>query len=1249
MPTPEQIQQAIRNVTDQRSFIDRLLRETLSWPIHLDFESIEDITYEWTDDELNTVGLSRDILAGPVLQMQSLEQDHEQPWGIFILEFANILPLVTGRGLTGPLRKVLRGLVPKRRYRQANLPAWNRENLLFICTHQYQYFRFAYFKTPKEKGHAEPLTTFGWELGVPPRTVCEFNLGHLCWPEEPSDADKWVIDWSKAFDVEAVTKKFYDDYEQVFRDLQAHLGLTGAEDKKMFAQILMNRLMFLRFVERKGWLKFGDVREGPQNYLKKLFEAGPVGSLSWYRSRLMPLFFEGMAVPGHQQGDAIGQVPYLNGGLFERTSLDDRVTDVPDSAFEPILGQDGLFYRYNFTIEESTPLDIDVAVDPEMLGKVFEKLVITRRQKGSYYTPRTVVSFMCRETLKGYLGSEYTPLIDENKTESISVPEAKELLSRLDIVKVVDPACGSGAYLLGMLQELFNMTKLLDTRAGTESPHDAYQRKLQIIQNNLYGVDIDEFAVNIARLRMWLSLAVEFEGDIPEPLPNLDFKIETGNSLTAPDPSGGIEPGLHRELMKRYVTLRKQYLNPPPTADKQQLLRIISELKQDIVGWLHAAGPVEGFDWQVEFLEVFIDGGFDIVIANPPYGGKGEAKVSNEVRGLYFNQRSDTERGQAKDPYGIFMARGLQLLKSGGTMSYVVSYTWRTIKSHRPLRKRIIDSTTVFHVLDLPSWIFDATVDTCIVTLKRTTASVDHQLVTSDLRGIEKGNWKSLSDNLIAVSGHGPDIQTLNCARYTYSQDIIATCDNISFFIGSPELYELISKPQFSPLEQVADVKYGIRTGDNRQFLFKSSNARGSYDVADPEMVLSPDEISTLSREEKLNGFLPTRFNGKYLVPLDRGQAADAEGGLLPNYSIITDYFINWSRESVDRIKELGGMRNPRYYFKKGISFSWTGYYAPTFRENSASVFDQSSSCVFLDTMSIGTGLAILCSKYIRYAAKCLINHTVNSDIHTIRTLPMLRNIDEFTEQTGRLEDLVTQIMEKQQVDPQYPYHLHEQKEINALVYELYGLNEENIREIELWYSRRYPKLAEAQGVLAEVKEKYADHLARCQRILEKPPSYWRSNPILELIAQGESHLLEFKETLEYDVRQNQRVAGLAKNSLKTIAAFLNADGGTLLIGVSDSGEVKGIARDLQFARGNNTDGFEQKLRSLINDHFDPSPRGNVDITFEELQEGTVCQVKVERSSGPVAYDNDFYIRDGNGTRKLEGRALTDWIQQRTK
>jgi hypothetical protein len=242
---------------------------------------------------------------------------------------------------------------------------------------------------------------------------------------------------------------------------------------------------------------------------------------------------------------------------------------------------------------------------------------------------------------------------------------------------------------------------------------------------------------------------------------------------------------------------------------------------------------------------------------------------------------------------------------------------------------------------------------------------------------------------------------------------------------------------------------------------------------------------------------------------------------------------------------------------------------------------------------------------------------------------------------------LVRTIIEEQKQNPGYDYMSNEQKEIDRVVGELYGLNEEDIREIELWYCRRYPKLAEAQGILAEAKEKYAAYLERCKRILEKPPSYWRSSPFLQLIAQGESHTLEFKETLEYDVRENQQNRELNKATLKTIAAFLNAEGGTILIGVSHSGEVKGINRDLQYVRGNNCDGLEQKLRNLINDRLDPSPLGFIDIGFEELAEGTVCRVNVRPANTTIHLDNEVYIRDGNVTRKLEGRALTDWIQQR--
>ena len=187
-----------------------------------------------------------------------------------------------------------------------------------------------------------------------------------------------------------------------------------------------------------------------------------------------------------------------------------------------------------------------------MLGNVFEKLMNDRKAKAAYYTPRTVVGFMCREALKGILektnsdvpemtipGARIARLVDAADDTAVSLAEAKRLLARLTLLKVVDPACGSGAYLLGMLQELFALTRLLDSRAQNLQARDDYERKLTIIQNNLYGVDIDPFAINVSMLRLWLSLIVDYREEqahgLP-PLPNLDFKIECGDSLIAPDP-----------------------------------------------------------------------------------------------------------------------------------------------------------------------------------------------------------------------------------------------------------------------------------------------------------------------------------------------------------------------------------------------------------------------------------------------------------------------------------------------------------------------------------------------------------------------------------------------------------------------------------------------------------------------------------------------------------------------------------------
>ncbi len=1055
----------------------------------------------------------------------------------------------------------------------------------------------------------------------------------------------------KAFDVEKVTRDFYKEYKEVFEYVESKIkGIKDQEAKRLFTQKLFNRLMFIAFIQKKGWLNYGD----SQDYLHALWEGYKLersAGDNFYSQKLKILFFTGLNNPSGKGvtssktlRDLIGEVPYLNGGLFEEEE-DDRLDGVivPDKVIEVIL--ENLFNRFNFTVTESTPIEQEVAIDPEMLGKVFEELVTGRKESGSYYTPKTVVSFMSREAIKGFLGG-YEDLINENELGDISVKTAKELLSKLSRVKICDPACGSGAYLVGMLHEIHSLIKLLDTRAQEVSARDDYQRKLEIIQNSLYGVDIDPFAVNIARLRLWLTLVVEYDGDNPEPLPNLDFKIEVGDSLTAPDPQG--VQSFRDEVVKQYVKKKDEYICAHHPGIKKTLRKEINGLKKEISIWSHAGKEIEGFDWVVEFAEVFADRGFDIVIANPPYGHK----CKDPLRFDYF---PGPKEKQSRDSYGLFMARALQLLKLKGFFTFIVSDTWRTIKTHRPLRKRLIEKTTILHVLDLPPWIFGATVNTCILSLIKQPPEKEHSLIAGDLRNLPSDDWLMLETNLDAVAAKGPDVQTTEYARYTYKQNIIALYDNLSVFIASPSIFRLMNDPNFIKLGDVADVKVGLQTGDNHYYLRKNPTASGSYKVIEMNKLLTEEEIKGLSDDENINGVNPSTYNGRHFVPYDKGGASDASGGWLPNYFVPTDYYIDWSRSAVKRLKTYykkpGSMigkaviRNPSFYFKRGVTFSDVGVYSPTFRLSGIGVFDVKGSRIILKAFNNESALGILCSKLSRMCIKCFSNHTVSTQVDDISELPFPILEDNVTNQIGQL---VRTIVKKQKKDPSYAYHLNEQKEIDSLVYQVYSLNEEDIREIELWYCRRYSKLAEAQGALEEVKKKYAFHLKRCANIMSKPASYWISNPILRLIAEGESQKLELKETLEYNIRTKQKDKAVLISSLKTIAAFLNTEGGTLIIGVSDLCEIKGLEKDYNLCNKKNADGFELKLRSLLKDRFEPIPLGKVRIKFESLLEGEICRIDVEASEKVTHLDDDVYVRDGNTTIKLTGRKLTQWMEQRS-
>jgi hypothetical protein len=392
-------------------------------------------------------------------------------------------------------------------------------------------------------------------------------------------------------------------------------------------------------------------------------------------------------------------VKYLNGGLFEETDEDkDPTVRIADASFSQIFDKaNGLFEAFNFTITESTPLDVEIAVDPEMLGKIFEELVTGRHDSGSYYTPKPIVSFMCREALKGYLETQVpgetsealTRFVDRHEPDDVH--DAEAVLNALRRITVCDPACGSGAYLLGMMHELLDLRQCLFQTRQVDNK-TMYQRKLDVIQTNIYGVDLAEFAVNIARLRLWLSLAVDYDGPEPQPLPNLDYKIEIGDSICSPSP-GALQMGLQQQLVVEFLHLKKQYLIAHH-AEKQTLRSQVEHLRKEIMGFSNR--NADGFDWVIDFAEVFIDGGFDIVIANPPYVRQ---ELITSLKPL-LKKRFPLIYSGAADLLCYFYGRALELLKDGGQSAFISSNKWLRAVYGTKLRGFLSERSQITNIVD---------------------------------------------------------------------------------------------------------------------------------------------------------------------------------------------------------------------------------------------------------------------------------------------------------------------------------------------------------------------------------------------------------------------------------------------------------------------------------------------------------------------------------------------------------------------
>lgn len=996
----------------------------------------------------------------------------------------------------------------------------------------------------------------------------------------------------ETFSVEKVTSKFFNEFREIFDRTKEAFEKTNKftvcawlkaknddeeykEQVNKFTFTFLGRIIFLYFLLRKGWI------EDQRDYIRKIVEDESNNNL--YQDFFNPLFFEVFAKEPDQRPPGIKEqykdTPYLNGGLFEHSDLERQMAkEGKFILFEDAFIRDiilNYFEVYNFTVDENTPDDKEVSIDPEMLGKVFENTLAEeeRNKKGTFYTPREVVHFMVKDSLRQYLHNEtgisldiLQKLIysDDEELVFLSANQIRLLDSKLEEVKVLDPAVGSASFPVEMMQVLIDLRKRLNVRVGRNINEVALKK--QLIKNNLYGVDIDPGAIEIAKLRLWLALIVDYDKSLAEPLPNLDFQFRVGNSLQEKiddidifnqnhagqmdwingesdferiktemidikdqfyrtnnerkrhelkDRFDDLEHQMIQAVLERYRQQFQEQIDNKNIRGSAKIIRETTE-KIDRLEQRIKDGTYKLFKPDFHFSEVFDRkdeqgnrvGGFDIVIGNPPYG----VKIDRDIR--------DWHDLSSRDSYGVFIATSLRrFVKPKGILEFIVSDTWLTIKTHFALRQQVLKKQ-LNKVIQLHQDCFDATVNACIINISNQEPN-DNILIAADLSNISTRDEIEFLRKLLYDLERNIGESNKLYAVYTYDQKLIYKNSNLPIFIGSPKLFTLMQDTNITTIQKdikgnkvkvkeihlndkvlelvrfgdIADVKQGLATGDNKAYLYQNPEAWGRYrDINKYKQFLLTDkdlEIIASNDEKRMKiidlGIHKTRdekdfdedrwFGGRYIVPYDKGGASDTDAGWLPNYYVPTDYFIDWSTWAINRMKTLtiaeririnkenktirpyyetqiaAVFRNVEFYFTNGITFSITGVYAPTFRINSNGVFDVKGSFI-KPPLNLYFSLGVLTSKLIKMISKSYIYNCVDMQVDAIKEIPFC--ISENYE----INKLAKAIIKKQKANAGYQYMENEQKEIDCLVYEMYGLNEQDIKEVETWYARRYPKLA---------------------------------------------------------------------------------------------------------------------------------------------------------------------------------------------
>ena len=671
-----------------------------------------------------------------------------------------------------------------------------------------------------------------------------------------------------AFSVERLNKDFFNGYKERYVKFLNHINEDTKENRD-YVKKLLGRLVFLQFLQKKGWMGVPANQQGwiggDKFYLNHLIE-NYEGNDRLLSDVLEPLFFNTLNerrindLADSRLGENI-KIPYLNGGLFDKDNLDKKDIDFPYDYFKELMD---FFVMYNFTIDENDPEDSEIGIDPEMLGHIFENLLEDNKDKGAFYTPKEIVQYMSQESVAQYLKShapeELHTAIDSLIKQRVVEPilqnkeNARLVNKALSVVKVCDPAIGSGAFPMGVLNVLFDCRHLLYGFIGKNEDFSYAKVKRDIIQNNIYGVDIEKGAVDIARLRFWLALVVD-ENE-PQPLPNLDYKIMCGDSLLhrfaldAPfqnvlkdynqkngthytlddyrrwvydytDISDHTQKDNFRQKIEDIKRAVKTELNDKEKGKIAKVRGAIANLQmEDMFGSKKNEKKIkalqkelkaleqqraeiesnkiydQAFEWRFEFPALLDENGdfmgFDIIIGNPPYvfARNSDEKGMTKERKVIYYKTFFLAKYQI-NLYHLFVEQGVNLLNEKGTFAYIIPNNWMTINTNKEFRKYILSKSNV-KIINFYKKVFEAAdVDSSILILNND--KTNEFVILSEAVQIDKINETAIINKK----------RLLSTKDYVINADMYKNNDFIS-------IVDIIER-NANIIETLSDVKAGLQ------------------------------------------------------------------------------------------------------------------------------------------------------------------------------------------------------------------------------------------------------------------------------------------------------------------------------------------------------------------------------------------------------------------------------------------------------